>query len=330
MFLMVTQEVLLILAQKGYDLCECIGRGSSAECYKVYSKKYNHYFACKIMKRMKCTNNELGYFDNEMRALTHLIHPHILHVYDYFFTANHIFMILEYCENGDLLKHMKEGTISKALMMNYIGQILDALAFLEMNNFAHKDLKPSNIYIDSHKRIKLGDFGLSLKLKPDEDGLHSDFSGSLGFMPPEIYNHQKYNPIQADVWSFGICLYYIVTGNFPYKKAGCIGVCDFFTEGLDEHALENMDPIIVKLLKASLVFDPNKRATFNDLFKIFHNNYKEYPNSHQALAKSNWVQQKILIPKIIAHSRCGSSRAATVKRMRITPKVSQFSARDLF
>ena len=327
---MITQEVRVTLAQKGYDLCECIGRGSSAICYKVYSQKYHHYFACKVMRIMNhCTNNELIYFNNEMRALTHLIHPHILHVYDYFITDNHIFIILEYCEHGDLLKLIQEAPLSKELLMHYIGQILDALAFLEMNNFAHKDLKPSNIYIDSHRRIKLGDFGLSLKLKPDEDELHSDFSGSLGFMPPEIYNHQKYNPLQADVWSFGICLYYIVAGKFPYKKEGCTGVCEFFTEGLDEHDLENMDPIIVKLLKASLVYEPNKRATFMDLYNMFHNNYKAYPRSHQALVKSNSVKQKIIIPKLIVHSRCGSSRAAQVKRMRVPSKATQFSARGL-
>ena len=324
---MIAKEVLIILAQKGYDVCECIGRGSSAVCFKVYSQKYKHYFACKIMQiRNHCTNNELKYLNNEMRVLENLLHPNLLHVYDYFITDNHIFIILEYCENGDLLKHMKEAPISKVLMMNYIEQILDALAFLEMNHIAHKDLKPSNIYIDSHGRIKLGDFGLSLKMKPEEEGLHSDFSGSLGFMPPEIYNHQKYNPLQADVWSFGICLYSVVTGKFPYKKEGITGVCEFFQEGLDEESLENIDPIIVKLLKSSLVFEPSKRATFKDLNKIFHDYYKTYHNSHQVLVKSNSVKQKILIPKLIANSRCGSSRAAPIKRTRITPKVSQFSA----
>ena len=325
---MITQEVRVVPAQKGYDLCECIGRGSSAICYKVYSQKYHHYFACKVMRIMNhCTNNELIYFNNEMRALENLIHPNILHVYDYFMTENHIMIILEYCENGDLLKHMKEAPISKVLMMNYIEQILDALAFLEMNHIAHKDLKPSNIYIDSHGRIKLGDFGLSLKMKPEEEGLHSDFSGSLGFMPPEIYNHQKYNPLQADVWSFGICLYSVVTGKFPYKKEGITGVCEFFQEGLDEESLENIDPIIVKLLKSSLVSDPSKRATFKDLYKIFHDNYKPLPHSHKAIVKANPIKQKILIPKLIINSRCGSSRAAPIKRMKITPKVSQFSAR---
>ena len=315
---MISPEISDFLKEKGYDLCERIGRGSSAECYKIYSQKYQQYFACKIMRKYNFhSNNEIDFFHNELRVLSNLTHLHILHLYDYFITENHIFMVLEYCEYGDLQKHLREGTLSKALLMNYIDQLLDALSFLEANHIAHKDLKPSNIYIDSHRRVKLGDFGLSLKMQPEEDELHSDFSGSLGFMPPEIYHHKKYNPLQADVWSFGICVYYLVTGGFPYKTGGCAGVCEFFTEGLDEKVLEMLDPIIVTLLRASLVVEPSKRATFHHLYSIFHEQYKGVYNSQPYLLKPLQIKQRIYVPRLIPHSRFGSSRSTPTARANI-------------
>ena len=257
------------LHQNGYKLLESIGKGAYSECYKVYSYQYKQLFACKVI-RTQNMHEQAESFENEFKALSTLTHSNIIHIYDTFSTNSHIFLILEFCLNGDLYDIVQtKGPFMSHTLHGYIGQILDALCYLEIHNITHKDIKPSNIFLDVHKRIKLADFGLSQKVM-DDDLLSTDFAGSLGYMSPEVYNRQVHNPMRADIWSFGITLYYIATGQLPYSSPGINGVLEFFEKGLQEKHLEKVDNVTATLLKNSLVIDPSKRLSFKSLNELFH------------------------------------------------------------
>ena len=158
------------LQEKGYQLHERIGLGAYSECFKVYSSKYKQLFACKVMNiNNNYTANQLQLFNNEFTALGTVLHSNIVHIYDTFVTDSHLYMILEYCQNGDLANYVKvSGPIKGQILLVYTRQILEALAFLESKHISHNDIKPSNIFIDSTMRVKLGDFGLSQKIHPKD------------------------------------------------------------------------------------------------------------------------------------------------------------------
>ena len=101
----------------------------------------------------------------------------------------------------------------KAKLIFY--QIMDAMNYLHSNHIAHRDIKLENILIDCKYNVKIIDFGFGV-YNPN-DNLQTFFCGTPNYMPPEIINKIKYNPIMADLWSLGILLFKMVDGEFPYK-----------------------------------------------------------------------------------------------------------------
>jgi serine/threonine protein kinase len=256
------------IVANGYDVCEMIGQGGFSECYKVFSLLYKQYFVCKVIS---LEGKEVGViskiFENEIATLSRITHPHIIRIYKSFSSETHLFLILEYCSNGDM--HMmvtKNGPIvNKFELLILLSRILEALVYLENNNIAHKDIKPANIFIDKHGRPKLADFGFSSFYKDGE--LSNDHIGSLAFLAPEVISKKPYNPLKADIWSFGVTVYFIVTGKFPFEardkksliKAMLTSSCTL-PQGLPQS--------VINIIVGSLVFNPDDRITFSQMKSI--------------------------------------------------------------
>ena len=252
------------LKTMGYDVVQKIGQGGCGVCYKVFSTKYQSFFACKVilLNERKKELQEKS-FVNELDALKAITHPYIIKVFDTFRTENELYFILEYCPNHDLqFRVEKEGPLQTAQLLEYAQMILDALLFLEENNISHNDIKPSNILIDQYGRPKLADFGLSKKLTTGE--LSKDFAGTPAYLAPEILHRHSYDPIKADIWSFGMTLYYLATGEFPYSTSSAEGLFNFSLTGFCD-VPRTIDPIIRFIIQKTLVVDPDARMSFKDL-----------------------------------------------------------------
>ncbi|OHS99581.1 hypothetical protein TRFO_33955 [Tritrichomonas foetus] len=218
------------LENHGYTLLECIGEGGFAKCYKVHSSKYDQVFACKIMKisqpapkklpiqsteeNIQCNQNchNINHIHKvndknekkedkkekkmplsvlaEIESLVNIIHPNVIHIYDYFQERDSVYMILEYCNGGsvaDIIK--KNGPYEYPVLVDYAKQIIRALQSIHALHIAHRDIKPANIFIDSYDRPKLADFGLAEHtLTPD---LSKRTGGSLPFMAPEFFKQNS-------------------------------------------------------------------------------------------------------------------------------------------
>ena len=253
------------LCVHGYEVLEKIGQGGYGACFKVYSKQYDSNFACKVMyfdEKMK-SRQELT-FQNELHALMNIIHPFIIKVFNTFRTSNELYFILEYCPKGDLFKQVvKEGPINGEKLVQYATKLLEALIYLEEKNLTHNDIKPANILIDQYGRPKLADFGLSKQLKTLDD-LSNDFSGSPAYLAPEVLNQKTYNPVKADIWSFGMTFYFLATGKFPFDTKSLEGLHLFAKTGCYEIPPE-VHPDIKYIIQNTLIIDPNGRMSFMDL-----------------------------------------------------------------
>ena len=154
---MTEKSLDMIIKENGYEyVCE-IGRGGFSYCYKVFSPQYQQFFVCKVMSTIgsNCESRRRSFL-NEINTLGHLTHPNIIHIYQIFETESNLFLILEYCPNGDYMQLvLNNGPLeSENVLLGNVSKILDGLVFLEMNNIAHKDIKPSNILIDEHGQFK--------------------------------------------------------------------------------------------------------------------------------------------------------------------------------
>ena len=257
----------------GYDIVQKIGEGGCGVCYKVFSTKYQSFFACKVIlldERKKELQEKS--FVNELDALKVITHPFIIKVFDTFRTENELFFILEYCPNHDLqFRVKKEGPLQTAQLLEYASMILDALLFLEENNISHNDIKPSNILIDQYGRPKLADFGLSKKLATGE--MSKDFAGTPAFLAPEVLHRHSYDPIKADIWSFGMTLYYLSTGEFPYSTSSADGLFNFALTGFCD-VPRTIDPIIRTIIQKTLIVDPDLRMSFKELKALINSKSK--------------------------------------------------------
>ena len=265
---MTEKSLDMIIKENGYEyVCE-IGRGGFSYCYKVFSPQYQQFFVCKVIP----ITSKMGYsgkavYNNELKALCKIIHPYIIQVYKTFSTKTHLFLILEFCPNGDFHEYIKaKGPMRNPVqLLTQVSKILDALTYLEDNNIAHKDIKPSNIFIDQHGRPKLGDFGLASFI--EDDSLSEDYSGSFAFLAPEVIMMKPHDLYKADIWSFGVTLYYLATGQFPFPTRDRTMLCKAVVRG--SYELPNdLNDVVKKLITGALVLDPNGRMPFIQMKNI--------------------------------------------------------------
>lgn len=175
-------------------------------------------------------------------------------------TTNNIYLILEYCNEGDLgayLKHKKKLPEDEAV--ECFVQILHAFQTLVKNKIMHRDFKLPNV-LRHNGTIKIADFGFS-KLLGTEDQQVETILGSPLNMAPEILDRQLYNS-KADIWSIGVCFYELVFGKVPYSAPN---ILDLLKKIRKEPLLFpfRVSPLIEDVLRKMLVVDPAKRIEWS-------------------------------------------------------------------
>ena len=146
-------------------------------------------------------------------------HPNIIRLLDHLENIDYIYIVTEYIEGGTLRQYFKEKKFhfSEKHAMTIMSQIASGVKYLHQYGIVHRDLKPDNIMITQRNEygvIKIMDFGLSKILSPNEKMV--DGFGTLSYVAPEVLKRTPYNK-EIDIWSMGILLYYMLSGNLPFK-----------------------------------------------------------------------------------------------------------------
>lgn len=190
-----------------YDDRHLIGKGAFSHIYKGFRTVDHAVVAIKKVHRVV----NMKYFHNEVELMKSISHPNIVQLYDIFQQNNYVFMIMEYCNGGDLSRYIEKKT--SKYDQRYFHQILLAFEYLNQKGIIHRDIKPQNVLIHKHT-VKITDFGFAKSLEKAED-LHSTFCGSPLYMSPEILRRQNYSA-QSDLWSLGVLLYELMVKEHPY------------------------------------------------------------------------------------------------------------------
>ena len=184
------------------NLCLHIGSGHLV-AMKTFVKKDSKYKESK--EKLK----------NEVEVLSKLHHPFINQILDNFETDTHFFIVMEYvC--GDLLSFIrKRNKLSESIAQIIFKQLIEGLKYIHKKNIIHRDIKLDNILIDTTNTVKICDFGVSRKINKGEKIYER--CGTPAYIAPEIYKKIGYTGFQSDIWSAGVTLYYILSGNLPFK-----------------------------------------------------------------------------------------------------------------
>ncbi|KAJ9150810.1 Kinase-like protein [Pleurostoma richardsiae] len=143
-------------------------------------------------------------------------HPNIVNLIHSFETDAHIYLVLEFCEQGDLYEAIRvgQGPLETEHVRRFMLELVDAVAYIHSKGVYHRDIKPENIFLSTSGSMKLGDFGLATT----EKWTYETTVGSDRYMSPEQYDSAGagYSPAQADIWAVGICLLNILFSRNPF------------------------------------------------------------------------------------------------------------------
>tara|TARA_B100000925_G_scaffold159615_1_gene119841 strand:- start:59 stop:1216 length:1158 start_codon:yes stop_codon:yes gene_type:complete len=251
------------LAEDYYYYSDPIGYGSFSIIYKGF-KVATHNEPKKtiaIKQITKIIDNK--YFNNEISLMKKLKHPNILQLIDVVRTKGIVYIILEYCNGGDLSKYISSDNINQDY--RYFSQILSGLEYLHKNNILHRDIKPQNILIHNNN-IKISDFGFAKAFEKNE--LITTFCGSPLYMAPEIIIDKEYNA-QSDIWSLGVIIYELFTKSHPYYTSSKKELWDNIKSGIkiDFNKIDNNS--IRYFLEPLLISNPYNRCDWDNLFYRF-------------------------------------------------------------
>jgi serine/threonine-protein kinase len=221
-----------------------------------------------------------------------LNHPHIAAIYDLGEEDGRAYIVMEYVEGLPLADIIPEGGLPLEQVKRYAEQISDALAFAHEHATLHGDLKGSNIIVTPEGNIKLLDFGLGRRI-PRNGTLEVSSSnlplaqtgataGTLPYLAPEVL---RGNPtsVQSDVWSLGVLLYQMATGELPFRGATPFELSVEIMMGTPSNLWQLPEPLQSTLCR-SLEKDPGARfPQVRELFAALQKDPTEAGNDTEGL-----------------------------------------------
>ncbi|SCV00304.1 LANO_0F06194g1_1 [Lachancea nothofagi CBS 11611] len=200
-------------------------------------------------------------------------HLNVLKVIDCNLTQDFLWIVMEMASGGDLFDKIEPDIgVDVEVARFYFKQLINVLSYLHDEcGIAHRDVKPENILLDQNGNLKLADFGLAsqYKRKDGSKRVCSDTRGSLPYMAPEIVYSRGYYADLTDIWSCGILIFVLLTGETPWDLPSDedIHFSEFWANSgkLADGPWKKVDLAQLNLLRKILQPDPAQRSTLKQL-----------------------------------------------------------------
>lgn len=196
-----------------YRIESLIGEGGHGQVYKAFDDELQRYVAIKVASTLRPTPDLL----DEARRVAKLRHPNIVTILDVGREGEKLFIVSELIEGRTLADVIAEDSANRPDRIAMIASIADALHYAHENGFIHRDVKPSNLLIDSKGQPHVADFGIASSLEDMTDGRAST-AGTLAYMSPEqLAGESQLIDHRTDIYALGVVLFETLTGRLPYK-----------------------------------------------------------------------------------------------------------------
>lgn len=242
-----------------------VGEGAFSIVKLVYHEETHSYYACKIVPKSRIATPSLqARFELEIRINQQLNHPGVAHLFDFFKDEHNFYVIMEFCPNGELLQYIVDHQrLEEDEAKLFVRQILETIQYIHENNITHRDMKPENLLIDAKGNIKLTDFGLSRYIPANN--LVDTPCGSPCYASPECISGRPYNGLTTDVWSTGVIVYAMVTGQLPWTKRNQAQLFAQIRKG--EYKIPDfVSSNCADFIRGLLTVDPASRLTVEQAF----------------------------------------------------------------
>jgi len=274
-----------------YEVLGLIGKGNFGSISKILRKSDNKILVWKELDYGLMSEKEKQNIVSEVNILKELHHPNIVQYYDRIIDKKNkkIFIIMEYCEGGDIgnvikkLKKTKE-YFPEELIWKFFIQVLMALKTCHNHKegkILHRDIKPSNVFLDGENNAKLGDFGLSRMLSEENNFAYSRV-GTPYYMSPEQIEDMRYNE-KSDIWSLGCFLYELATFSPPFNATNQLSLALKIKSGnvanIPSIYSQELSSVIMCLMRVNPENRPNAEEITNYppvIIRIRERKLKEY------------------------------------------------------
>ncbi len=206
-----------------YKIIKQVGQGGMGVLYLAEDLELNRKAVLKFLPPDMMNDPEINLrFKREAQSAGSLSHPNIVTIYDVGVHENSqgdkkTFIAMEYVEGKTLRELINTDELTIERITDISVQICEGLNEAHSKGITHRDIKPENILIDEKGKVKIVDFGLA-KIKNVSRGITKQDStvGTLKYMSPEQIRNQNVDH-RSDIWSFGVILYEMITGKYPFK-----------------------------------------------------------------------------------------------------------------
>ncbi|HMJ89950.1 MAG TPA: protein kinase [Candidatus Acidoferrum sp.] len=204
------------------EILEMLGAGGMGVVYKARQVALDRIVAVKILPPSAGSDPAFAErFSREARALAKLSHPNIVGVYDFGQAGPYYYFLMEFVDGVNLRQMLTAERIAPREALAIVPQICDALQYAHDLGIVHRDIKPENLLIDRRGRVRIADFGLARLLGPITDPRLTQSQHVMGtphYMAPEQFEKPLAVDHRADIYSLGVVLYEMLTGELPLGR----------------------------------------------------------------------------------------------------------------
>ncbi len=249
-----------------YEIRQLLGRGGMAEVYRALNPDLNQDVAIKVLHpHIIDSDSEMAIarFRREAQSIAALRHPNIVRVFDFDASTSIYFMVMELIDGPslrDVIATHPTG-MPQDEAVSVFRQLAEAVAYAHERGVIHRDIKPGNVLMVESKRPVLTDFGLARIVGGAKVTADGSSSGTPAYMSPEQAIGEEVSA-QSDIYSLGVVLYEMVTGNVPFRG-------DSFTNVVLQHLQQTpqrpsekvtgLDVRVENVIMRALEKDPKNR-----------------------------------------------------------------------
>ncbi|XP_049502825.1 serine/threonine-protein kinase Nek5 [Panthera uncia] len=252
-----------------YDVIKAIGEGAFGKAFLAKRTSDSKHCVIKEIDFAKMPTQEKEASTEEVVLLAKMKHPNIVTFFSSFQENNRLFIVMEYCDGGDLMKriHRQRGVLfSEDQILSWFVQISLGLKYIHDRKILHRDIKAQNIFLSKNGMVaKLGDFGIARVLNNSME-LARTCIGTPYYLSPEICQNKPYNN-KTDIWSLGCVLYELCTLKHPFEGNNLhqlvLKICQAHFAPISPRFSHDLQALISQLFEVS----PRDRPSINSILK---------------------------------------------------------------
>ncbi|XP_015442575.1 serine/threonine-protein kinase Nek5 isoform X2 [Pteropus alecto] len=252
-----------------YDVIKAVGEGAFGKAYLAKGKSDSKHCVIKEINFTKMPIQEKEASKKEVILLAKMKHPNIVTFFSSFQENNRLFIVMEYCDGGDLMKRIsrQRGVLfSEDQILSWFVQISLGLKHIHDRKILHRDIKAQNIFLSKNGMVaKLGDFGIARVLNNSME-LAQTCVGTPYYLSPEICQNKPYNN-KSDIWSLGCVLYELCTLKHPFEGNNLhqlvLKICQARFAPVSPRFSRDLRSLIFQLFQVS----PRDRPSINSILK---------------------------------------------------------------